>query len=38
MTDMTECGKTTKDVEARIKVSEIQYLKYISIGKNPFKC
>lgn len=27
MTDMTECGKMTKDVEARIEVSEIQYLK-----------
>lgn len=33
MTDMTECGKMTKDVEARIEVSEIQYQKYISIEK-----
>lgn len=29
MTDMTECGKMTKDVEARIEVSQIKYLKYI---------
>lgn len=34
MTDMTECGKMTKDVEARIEVSEIQYLKQ---NKNPLK-
>lgn len=39
MTDMTECGKMTKDVEARIEVSEIQYLKLKKIHcKPPSKC
>lgn len=35
MTDMTESGKMTKDVEARIEVSEIQYLKLTKSIENP---